>query len=117
VIVLEWDWEAFDRPTAEWCFRRLRPEDDPGWLHHHRDAWAESREPWEDYLRGWAREHRIHPARRLLAMLAERFRLDAPVWGPYFFADLEGTSEDDEARAITAGEISATRVEVVGRRP
>jgi hypothetical protein len=50
-------------------------------------------------------------------MLAERFRLDAPVWGPYFFADLEGTSEDDEARAITAGEISATRVEVVGRRP
>jgi SAM-dependent methyltransferase len=117
VVVIEWDWEAFDQPTAEWCFHRLGPEDDAGWLHHHRDAWAASQGPWDDYLRGWAEEHRIHPERELLASLGERFRLDPPVRAPYFFADLDETSEEDEATAIAAGEIRATRVEVVGRRP
>jgi SAM-dependent methyltransferase len=116
VIVVEWDWEAFDRPTADWCFNRLRSDDEGGWLHRHRDAWAASGADWDDYLRGWAREHRIHPARELLTLLGERFRLDAPVRGPYYFADLEGTTEDDEARAIRAGEIRAARVDVVGVR-
>ena len=50
------------------------------------------------------------------ALLAERFRLDPPVRGPYFFADLDGTTEDDEARAIEAGEIRAARLDVVGVR-
>jgi SAM-dependent methyltransferase len=113
VIVVEWDWEAFDRTTADWCFGRLGPGAG-GWLRRHRDAWAASRTSWDDYLRGWAEEHRIHPARELLALLAERFRLDPPVRGPYFFADLEGTTEDDEARAIEGGEIRAARVDVVG---
>ncbi|HKP10247.1 MAG TPA: methyltransferase domain-containing protein [Gaiella sp.] len=113
VIVVEWDWEAFDRPTANWCFGRLGPGEG-GWLHRHRDAWAASGTSWDVYLRGWAQEHRIHPARELLALLAERFRLDPPVRGPYFFADLEGTTEDDEARAIQGGEIRAARVDVVG---
>jgi SAM-dependent methyltransferase len=116
VIVVEWDWEAFDRPTSDWCFRRLGPDDDGGWLHRHRDAWVASGTSWDDYLRGWAKEHRIHPARELLALLAERFRLDPPVRGPYFFADLDGTTEDDEARAIEAGEIRAARLDVVGVR-
>jgi len=116
VIVVEWDWEAFDRPTSDWCFRRLGPDEEGGWLHRHRDAWAASGTSWDDYLRGWAQEHRIHPARELLALLAERFRLDPPVRGPYFFADLEGTTEDDEARAIEAGEIRAARVDVLGVR-
>ena len=117
VVVLEWDWEAFDRPTAEWCFRRLEPDDEHGWLHHHRDAWADSGVSWDEYLRGWAQEHGIHPARELLRLLDERLRLDAPVWAPYFFADLPETSEEDEERAIRVGRIRATRVEVVGRRP
>jgi len=116
VIVVEWDWEAFDRPTADWCFRRLRPGGDGGWLRRHRDAWDASGASWDDYLRGWAREHRIHPARELLALLAERFRLDPPVRAPYFFADLDETTEDDETRAIEAGEIRAARVDVVGVR-
>jgi SAM-dependent methyltransferase len=116
VIVVEWDWEAFDEPTAEWCFRRLGPEGDDDWLHRHRDAWADSGASWDEYLRGWAQEHRIHPARELLGMLDARFRLDPPVRGPYFFADLPETSEDDETTSIRAGEIRATRVEVVGRR-
>jgi SAM-dependent methyltransferase len=116
VIVVEWDWEAFDRPTSDWCFRRLGPDDDGGWLHRHRDAWVASGTSWDDYLRGWAKEHRIHPARELLALLAERFRLDPPVRGPYFFADLDGTTEEDEARAIHAREIRAARVDVVGAK-
>src|SRR5262245_54626097 len=116
VVVVEWDWEAFDRATAEWCFERLGPDSESGWLHRHRDAWADSGVSWEEYLRGWAQEHGIHPARELLRLLAERFALDAPVRGPYLFADLPETSEEDEERAIRAGRIHATRVEVVGRR-
>ena len=116
VIVLEWDWEAFDEPTAEWCFRRL-PAGEDGWLHHHRDEWAASGLPWSAYLRGWAVEHGIHPAATLLGLLDERFRLERAVHGPYFFADLEATSEEEEQAAIDAGEIRATRVQVVGRRP
>jgi SAM-dependent methyltransferase len=115
VVVLEWDWEAFDRPTAEWCFGRLGPADEHGWLHHHRDAWADSGVSWEEYLRGWAQAHGIHPSRELLRLLDERLALDPPVWAPYFFADLPETSEEDEERAIRAGRIRATRVEVVGR--
>lgn len=115
VVVIEWDWEAFDQPTANWCFRRLGPGEGR-WLRRHRDAWDASGTSWDDYLRGWAQEHRIHPVRELLALLAERFRLDPPARGPYFFADLDETTEDDEARAIEAGEIRAARVDVVGVR-
>ena len=35
VIVVEWAWEHFDEPTAQWCFERLAPigdEDHPTWL-------------------------------------------------------------------------------------
>jgi hypothetical protein len=39
-----------------------------------------------------------------------------PVWGAYFFADLVATSEAGEREAIAAGEIRATRVDVVGDR-
>jgi SAM-dependent methyltransferase len=116
VIVVEWDWEAFDEPTAEWCFGRLGPEDEAGWLHRHRDAWKASQLSWDEYLLGWAQEHGIHPARDLLALLGERLRLDPAARGPYFFADLAETSEEDEREAIGVGEIRATRVEVMGRR-
>ena len=115
VIVLEWDWQAFDQPTAEWCFRRL-PAGEDDWLHHHRDEWAASGLAWSAYLRGWAEEHGIHPAATLLDLLDERFRLESPVRGAYFFADLPATTEGDEQAAIDAGEIQATRLQVVGRR-
>jgi SAM-dependent methyltransferase len=116
VIVVEWDWVAFDEPTAEWCFERL-PAGEDGWLHHHRDAWASSGRPWSAYLRGWAEEHGIHAAGRLLDLLGERFRLGRPAYGPYFFADLAETEEADEQAAIDAGAIRSTRVQVVGQRP
>ena len=114
VVVLEWDWQAFDEPTAQWGFRRIAPDDDASWLGHHRAAWRASQLPWSEYLGGWAGEHGIHPARTLLRLLGERFRLDSPAYGPYLFADVDGTTEEDEQAAITAGEIAATRVEVVG---
>ena len=117
IVLIEWDWEAFDEPTAERAFRRLVPGDGANWLRHHREEWAASRLPWSEYLRGWAGEHGIHPAPELLRLLDERFLLDAPVHGPYLFADLDATTEEEEQAAITAGEISATRVEVVGSAP
>jgi SAM-dependent methyltransferase len=116
VIVVEWDWESFDEATAEWCFERLSVGES-GWLHHHRDEWAASGRPWSAYLRGWAEEHGIHAAGRLLDLLGERFRLEQPAYRPYFFADLAATTEEDEQAAIDAGEIRATRVQVVGQRP
>jgi SAM-dependent methyltransferase len=117
VVVIEWHWEAFDEPTAEWAFRRLGPGHDANWLRGHRDGWAASGLPWSAYLGGWADGHGIHPALELLRLLEERFPLEAPpVYGPYLFADLGTTSEEEEQGAIATGEISATRVEVVGRR-
>jgi SAM-dependent methyltransferase len=114
MIVVEWDWESFDEHTADWCFARL-PAGEDGWLHHHRAAWAASGRPWSAYLRGWAEEHGIHAAGRLLDLLGERFRLGRPAYRPYFFADLAETAEADEQAAIDAGEIRATRLQVVGQ--
>lgn len=116
VIVIEWDWEAFDEATAEWAFGRIHPGDSANWLAHHRDAWAASGLAWSAYLGGWADEHEIHRVPGLLRLLEERFRLESPEYGPYLFADLSETSEADEQQAIAAGAISATRVEVTGLR-
>ena len=37
--------------------------------------------------------------------------------GPYFFADLAGTSDADERAAVDAGRIRATRIDYVGTKP
>src|SRR5262245_28630527 len=58
VVVVEWAWEDFDEPTAEWAFRRLGSEE--GWLRRRRDEWRESGEPWSTFLQGWARGHGLH---------------------------------------------------------
>lgn len=116
VIVIEWDWKAFDEQTAEWCFARLERDGEHDWLRHHRDRWVASGLPWSDYLANWAREERIHPAAELLRLLDERFHREHLALGPYFFADLAETSEKDEVAAIAAGELRAGRVDFVGRR-
>jgi SAM-dependent methyltransferase len=113
VVVIEWDWEAFDEPTAEWCFQRLGP--DEGWLHELRDEWRSSGQPWRGCLSDWAQEH-VHPAATLLRLLDERFQRTYFAQGPYFFADLAGTTEDDELQAIQAGLIRPTRVDYVGTK-
>jgi SAM-dependent methyltransferase len=113
VVVIEWDWEVFDEPTADWCFQRLGPDEDAGWLHELRDEWRRSGRPWSACLSDWAQEH-VHPAATLLRLLDERFRRTHFAQGPYFFADLAGTTEADELGAIRAGLIRPTRVDYVG---
>jgi hypothetical protein len=44
-----------------------------------------------------------------------RFDCEAIAYGPYFFADLAGTSEADEQTAIDAGQIQANRIQYRGR--
>jgi SAM-dependent methyltransferase len=58
LVVVEWGWERFDQHTAEWCFERLRPNDEAGWLHRRRDEWLASSHAWPSYVRGWAERER-----------------------------------------------------------
>jgi SAM-dependent methyltransferase len=115
LIVVEWASEDFDEPTAEWCFGRLGPDEEPGWLHRRRDDWLSSGRPWRDYLQDWRQDEGIHPAETLLALLNERFAREHLARGPYFFADLDATSPEDEQAAIDAERIRPTRVDYVGR--
>ena len=113
VIVVEWDWEAFDENTARWCHERQVEPD--GWLRRRLDAWADGGEPWESAFQGWAVEHGLHSARSLVGELDQRFERVLFRRGPYLFAELAGTSASDEQRAIDAGEIQALRIDYVGR--
>ena len=114
VVVVEWAWEGFDEETAEWCFTRLGPDDEAGWLHRRRDEWLASGLRWHDYLRAWAERERLHRGDELVRLLDER--LDRRRLGrrPYFFPDLADTSYADEQAAIDAGAIRATRIDWVG---
>jgi SAM-dependent methyltransferase len=114
LVVVEWAWEDFDQPTAEWCFGRLGSEE--GWVRRRRDGWLGSGEPWTTYFQGWAREEGLHSAETLLRLLDERFERRQLSRGPFVFADLEATSPEDEQRAIDEGEIRATRVDYAGLR-
>jgi SAM-dependent methyltransferase len=115
LVVVEWDWEAFDEPTAEWCFQRLGSDEEAGWLHRRRDEWMASGQPWCLYLREWAAEEQLHAAGTLVRLLDERFDREHLADGPYFFPDLAETAEEEEQAAIDAGQIRATRVDYVGR--
>jgi SAM-dependent methyltransferase len=111
-IVVEWDWESMDDATARWCFDRA-PAD--GWIQRRHEGWEASGQPWQSYLHAWASEHGIHSAHRLLSELDERFERASCDRGPFFFADLDGTSEADELEAISSGAIAPGRVDYVGR--
>jgi SAM-dependent methyltransferase len=113
VVVVEWSWERFDEATAEWCFQRLGSNEE-GWLHHRRNEWVASEQPWSVYVRDWARRERLHAATTLLGLLDARFNREHLTDGPYFFPDLAQATEEDELAAIVAGEIRATRVDYVG---
>ena len=115
VVVVEWAWEDFDEPTARWCFARLGPAEDAGWLRRRRDDWLASGQAWEAYLRGWAERERVHGSAVLLRLLDRSFDRQHLARGAYVFPDLAGTSEEDELEAIEAGEIRAMRVDYVGR--
>lgn len=115
VVVVEWDWESFDETTARWCFDRLSDADTDSWIHRRRQHWIESGEPWETCFLRWAREHGLHGARSLVEELDARFERLVQTRGPYFFAELDRVSEQDELDAIEAGLIQPARIEYVGQ--
>jgi SAM-dependent methyltransferase len=118
LVVVEWARERFDEATARWCFERLPPATDDaavGWLHRHRDRWTESGLPWPEYLRSWAVEEGLHTGEQIVAGLDARFHRERYTVGPYFFADLDHTSEADEQAAVDQGLIAANGIRYVGR--
>jgi SAM-dependent methyltransferase len=118
IVVVEWARERFDEATAGWCFARLpapAPDGDIGWLARRRNEWMAAGRPWDVYREAWAHAEGMHTGQRILAALDERFSGDPPVFGPYFFPDLAGTTEADEQAAITAGTVQATGIRYVGR--
>jgi SAM-dependent methyltransferase len=120
LVLIEWASERFDEPTARWCFGRLGPLSpgaEPGWLHRHRDRWAASGQPWPDYLAGWLAEEGLHPGELILREANSRFQRQTFRYGPFVFADLDGTSEQDEQAAIDAGQIQATGIWYTARLP
>src|SRR5206468_2445742 len=86
VIVVEWDWEAFDEATARWCFERLAPGRE-SWLHRRREDWLASGQPWDPYFRGWAQHHGLNGVRQLVQGLDQHFERRTYGRGPYFFAE------------------------------
>jgi SAM-dependent methyltransferase len=117
LVVVEWARERFDEATARWCFDRLpQVSDHPSWLQQRHDQWRASGLPWDGYCQAWAREEGLHAGQDILRELDARFDPQLLAYGPYFFPDLAGISEDDEKAAIDAGEIQANRIAYVGRR-
>jgi hypothetical protein len=116
-VVIEWASEAFDEATARWCFARLPagdPGDEPGWLERHRAQWAASGLSWDAYIGGWLAEEGLHPGAAVIGALGERFARRSCEYGPFYFADLAGTTEADEQAAIDGGQIRAGGIRYAG---
>jgi len=116
-VIVEWARERFGEATARWCFARLPgPDDDPGWLHRRQAEWRESGQTWDACLASWVRAEGLHAGQDILDQLDARFDCQQVTYGPYFFADLAGTSDADEQAAIDSGLIQANRIQYAGRR-
>jgi hypothetical protein len=107
LVVVELAWEDFDEPTARWCFSRLGPDDNAGWLHRRRDEWVGSAQEWDGFLRGWAEKARLHAGAALLRLLDERFDRRHVAREPYFFPDLAGASNAGRTDGNRRGRDSA----------
>lgn len=120
LIVVEWASEQFDQPTARWFFDRLgAPEaddDEPGWLHRHRDEWEASDRPWDAYCQAWTQQEGLHGSQDILRELDSRFDRRVCTYGPYFFSDLADTTMADEQAAIEAKQVRATGIQYAAWR-
>ena len=117
VVIVEWAWERFDEQTAAWCFKRLGPDDEAGWLHRRRDEWLASGRAWPSYLRDWAERDRIHPSEDAAPALGRAVRAPASRRvGLTSFPIFADTTEADEQTAIDAALIQPTRIDYVGTR-
>lgn len=117
LVVIEWDWARFDERSAQWCFARLHPQNEEGWLSRARDQWRESGQAWSDYVASWATEEGLHSGDAVVAALTRHFDTAHLARGPYLFADLDGVSAADERSAVDRGELNATGIEFIGKRP
>jgi SAM-dependent methyltransferase len=116
LVVVEWAWERFDDATARWCFARLTPGAEPGWLRKHQERWAASGQPWDAYLRAFATEEGLYPGEAIVRGLDSRFTRRFYAEGPRFFAALPATSEAEERAAIEAGQIRAGGIRYAATR-
>ena len=114
VVVVEWAWETFDTETARWCFERLSPDGESGWLQRRREEWLASDQEWPTFLQAWAEGHGLHPGEKVVRLLDQRLERRHLAHGPYFFPNLADTTEADEQAAIDAGEIRAVRIDYAG---
>jgi len=115
-VIVEWARERFDEATARWCFARMPKDDASGWLLERYREWRASGSPWDAYLRSWAQAEGLHGGQDILDELDARFDSRPVTYGPYFFAELAGTTEADEQAAIDSGLIQANRIQYVGQR-
>jgi SAM-dependent methyltransferase len=116
LVIIEWAHERFDEASARWCIDRLSADGD-GWMQHHRDHWRESGLSWERFFQAWVGTERLHPARDILRGLQARFDTRTVGDGPYFFAELDGVTRDEEQAAIDAGLVRAGGLYYAGQRP
>ncbi len=117
LVIVEWAREQFDEAAARWCSARLpHSEGEPGWLQEMLARWHESGLPWDACCRSWAEAEHLHSGRDILRELDTSFDADSVSYGPYFFPDLAGTTEQDEQAAIGNGEIRAGRIQYSGHR-
>jgi SAM-dependent methyltransferase len=118
LVVVEWARERFDEATAHWCCARLPvASGELTWLQELCTQWRESGQSWDACCRSWAAAERLHTGQDILRALDRRFAATGPVsYGPYFFPDLAGTTDQDEQAAIDSGQIQPGRIRYTGRR-
>jgi hypothetical protein len=77
---------------------------------------ARVRPAWDACLRSWADAEGLHAGQDIMARLDARFDCQVLAYGPYFFANLAGTSDAEEQAAIDSGLIKANRIQYAGLR-
>jgi SAM-dependent methyltransferase len=92
-------------------------EQEHSWMVAGRQAWLDSGLPWPEFIAAWRAEEGLHTGGDVIAGLNARLRQRSCGLGPYFFPELDATTEADEQAAIEAGLIQPTRIRYAGTKP